>query len=152
MNQPLHEVHCAWCQAPIGESEVAGSHGICGPCVRLLQGLPDLSEAELDTLPFGVIELSGQGTVLAYNQAEQSLTGLAASQVCGRNFFGEVAPCTAVQGFQGEFQMFLTGSEPSRSFRFTFRFPSGTVRVRIMFLRKGDGALVTVRKQDGPEA
>lgn len=142
----MYDILCAWCQASIGESEVAGSHGICGPCARLLQGLPDLSEAELDRLPFGVIALSTEGTVLAYNAAEQALTGLPRAQVIGRNFFREVAPCTAVQGFQGEFHTFLARAEPARSFQFTFRFPSGSVRVRITFIRTEEGALVTVRK------
>jgi hypothetical protein len=41
-------------------------------------------------------------------------------------------------------------SEPEldapKTFRFTFRFPTGPVRVQILFLRKGAGASVAVRK------
>lgn len=144
-------VICAWCQAPIGESPVAGSHGICSACAHVVQGLPNLSEDELDDLPYGAIVLSRQGTVLAYNQAEQDLSGREAGGVIGQNFFADVAPCTAVQGFQGEFMEFMDGREPLRTFRFTFPFPTATVRVLITMLRRGEDALVMVRKAQDPE-
>ena len=139
-------VICAWCGARIGESPVEHSHGICPSCDRQLRGVPDLSESELDALPFGVIVLSEDGTVLAYNRAESELAGRKPEEVVGRHFFTDVAPCTAVQDFQGEFQAFCAGEGASKTFRFTFRFPSGSVRVQILFLRKGGGAAVAVRK------
>ena len=130
---------------------MAGSHGICAACAHQVQGLPNLSEAELDDLPYGAIILSRSGTVLAYNRAEQELSGREAGGVVGQNFFSEVAPCTAVQGFQGEFRDFMDGKAPLRSFRFTFRFPATTVRVLITLLRRGGDALVTVRKVQDPD-
>ncbi len=142
----LPEVVCAWCGARIGESPVRHSHGICPPCYRSLRGIPDLSEAELDALPYGVIGLDADGTVLAYNRAEGELAGREPGEVIGRNFFREVAPCTAVQAFQGQFEAFCGGEDLPRTFQFTFRFPAGPVRVRILFLRKGRGAVVVVRK------
>ena len=142
----MPEVTCAWCGVPIGESPVEHSHGICPGCYRQLRGVPDLSEPELDALPFGVIVLSNEGTVLAYNRAESELAGRRPEEVIGRNFFTDVAPCTAVQGFQGAFRAFCEGEGSPKSFQFTFRFPAGPVRVQILFLRKGAGASVVVRK------
>ena len=142
----MADVLCAWCGNRIGEGAVEHSHGICQACYRQLRGVPDLSEPDLDALPFGVIVLSEAGTVLAYNRAEEALAGRQARDVIGRNFFLEVAPCTSVQAFQGEFRSFCRGTEPSRTFQFTFRFPSGPVRVQIVFLRKGSGGVVAVRK------
>ncbi len=142
----MAEVLCAWCEARIGEGPVAHSHGICPACYRQLRGLPDLSEQELDALPYGVIVLAADGAVLAYNRAESELAGRAAQEVVGRNFFTEVAPCTAVQAFQGAFEAFCREEAPPRTFQFTFRFPTGAVRVQIAFVRKGDGAAVAVRK------
>ena len=146
----MADVICAWCQAVIGQSPVAHSHGICPPCYRQMRGIPDLSETELDLLPFGVIRLDAAGTVLAYNRAEGELAGRHPAEVVGRNFFREVAPCTSVQAFQGSFLAFLQGEEPSRAFRFTFHFPTGSVPVQIAFLRAGDGVNVVVKK--GPQS
>lgn len=142
----MADVLCAWCGAWIRDGGIEHSHGICLACYRRLRGIPDLSEAELDELPFGVIVLAGDGTVLAYNRAEEELAGRRSQDVIGRNFFTEVAPCTSVQAFQGQFAAFCQGPEPSRTFQFTFRFPAGPVKVQILFLHKEVGVVVVVRK------
>ncbi len=142
----MAEVLCAWCGSWIREGEIDHSHGICPACYRRLRGIPDLSEAELDELPFGVIVLAGDGLVLAYNRAEEELAGRRSQDVIGRNFFTEVAPCTSVQAFQGQFTAFCQGPEPSRTFQFTFRFPAGPVKVQILFLHKAVGCEVVVRR------
>lgn len=146
----MSDVLCAWCGTLIRQSEAEHSHGICPPCYRHLRGLPDLSEEELDELPFGAIVLAQDGTVLAYNRAEGELAGRDPREVVGRNFFTAIAPCTSVQAFQGAFLAFHQGEEPSRTFQFTFRFPGGPIRVQIVFLHKGTDVTVAVRKrQDG---
>lgn len=146
----MSDVLCAWCGTLIGQSDAAHSHGICPPCYRQLRGLPDLSERELDDLPFGAIVLAHDGTVLAYNRAEGELAGRDPREVVGRNFFTDIAPCTSVQAFLGVFQAFCASEEPSRTFRFTFRFPGGPVRVQIAFLHKGADVAVAVRKCPDP--
>ena len=146
----MSDVLCAWCGGVIGQSPIEGSHGICPPCYRELRGIPDLSEPELDELPFGVIVLSADGVVRAYNRAEGELAQREPDGVIGRNFFSEIAPCTSVQAFQGVFGEFLAGAEPSRTFRFTFPFPGRAVQVQIVFLHRGPDVLVAVRKR-GPE-
>ncbi|HEY3401712.1 MAG TPA: PAS domain-containing protein [Geothrix sp.] len=142
----MADVLCAWCGALIGQSAAEHSHGICRTCSQQLRGLPELSETELDELPFGVIVLAEDGTVLTYNRAEGELAGRRPQEVVGHNFFTEVAPCTSVQAFLGGFREFCRGDEPSKTFKFTFRFPGGPVRVQIVFLRKGQEVAVAVRK------
>ena len=53
-----------------------------------------LGDDELDELPFGVIEMDLQGTVLRYNATESDYSGLPRERVVGRHFFREVAPCS----------------------------------------------------------
>jgi len=60
----------------------------------LLDRLEGMDDTALDSLPFGVIAMSEDGTVASYNVAESRLSGLTPSNVIGRNFFSSVAPCT----------------------------------------------------------
>ena len=60
----------------------------------LFDWLNSATVVELDTLPYGVIAMSLDGTVEAYNLAESKLAGLTPERVIGKNFFSSVAPCT----------------------------------------------------------
>lgn len=62
--------------------------------LELARRLDAMGSEELDALEYGVIRMSRDGEVTAYNLAEQQLSGLRPDQVVGRNFFSEVAPCT----------------------------------------------------------
>jgi photoactive yellow protein len=100
------------------------------------QTIFDLPESEIDDLPFGLIAVDHEGTIEQYNSFESRLSRLPRERVIGRNFFRDVAPCTAVQGFQGRFQRFVEEEgEGAESFDFLFRFPFGTQHVSITFLR-----------------
>ena len=69
-----------------------------------MERIDDLSSEEFDELPFGAIKLDSTGRILAYNAMEESISGRRAEDVLGRDFFTEVAPCTNVQGFAGQFR------------------------------------------------
>lgn len=98
--------------------------------------LSDLSEAEVDTLPFGLIAVDAEGTIEQYNAYESRLARLAKERVIGRNFFRDVAPCTAVKEFQGRFEVFAQGTgDAAESFDYDFTFPFGRQHVNITFLR-----------------
>ena len=106
-------VICAWCSAQItrGNLKSALSHGICLPCMAAAAGHPiaDLSHVPpevLDALPYGAIQLTGDGVITAYSRAESELSGLSPDRVIGKNFFRQVAPCTAVREFQGALERF----------------------------------------------
>ncbi len=52
-----------------------------------------MSPLELDSLSFGVIQMSAGGQVTAYNTWESEKAGLSKDRVLHRNFFADVAPC-----------------------------------------------------------
>lgn len=71
-----------------------------------------LNPAQLDSLPFGAIQLDHTGTILQYNDYESRLAGIDKAKAIGKNFFTEVAPCTDVKEFRGRF----TEGSPENSF------------------------------------
>ena len=102
------------------------------------QRIFDLPEDQIDTLPFGLIGVDADGRIDQYNAYESRLSRLSKDRVIGRNFFTEVAPCTAVKEFQGRFERFAAEPGPgAESFDFAFRFPFGLQFVSITFLRSG---------------
>jgi photoactive yellow protein len=109
------------------------------------QDLFELSEREIDELPFGLIAVDFEGKIEQYNSYESSLARLSKERVIGRNFFRDVAPCTAVQAFQGRFERFV--QEPgdgAESFDFVFPFPFGRQHVKITFLRSGKSRQIKI--------
>ncbi len=93
-----------------------------------------LSPNELDQLPYGLICIDAQGRVVHYNDVESRLARLPKERVVGRNFFTDVAPCTRVREFEGEFRALV--KDPSsvrvRSFDFIFRFGHSEQHVTIV--------------------
>jgi photoactive yellow protein len=81
-----------------------------------------IGERELDSLPYGVIQLDSLGTVLRYNACEAGLSGLNKQRVVGKNFFKQIAPCTDVQEFYGRFREGIDAGELHCTFRFHFAF------------------------------
>jgi len=101
-----------------------------------VQEILDLPADRIDALPFGLISVDADGTIAQYNAYESQLSRLSKDRVIGRNFFFDVAPCTAVKEFQGRFERFA--AEPGRgaeSFDFVFPFAFGRQRVNVTFLR-----------------
>ena len=96
----------------------------------------DLSETEIDALPFGLIAVDLDGTIAQYNAYESRLARLAKERVIGRNFFRDVAPCTAVKEFRGRFERFAgEEGDGAESFDFAFPFAFGKQYVNVTFLR-----------------
>lgn len=87
-------------------------------------GIDALSDDGLDALPYGVIQLSVDGKILKYNQFESDFAQLRKEQVIGRNFFLEVAPCTAVKEFQGRFKKVTSTKGHCATFEFTYELHS----------------------------
>jgi photoactive yellow protein len=88
----------------------------------IFQIVNSVSEPELDSLPYGVIQLDAEGAVLRYNACEESLSGLSRQKVVGKNFFKQVAPCADVQEFHGRFSAGVAAGELHSTFRFHFPF------------------------------
>jgi photoactive yellow protein len=86
------------------------------------QNVHSMSEQELDALPYGVIQLDTEGTVLRYNKHEAGLSGLSQGRVVGKNFFKHIAPCTDIQEFYGRFRDGVAAGKLHCTFRFHFAF------------------------------
>jgi len=105
----------------------------------------DLPDSDIDTLPFGLISVDAAGTIEQYNSYESKMARLSKERVIGRNFFADVAPCAAVQEFQGRFEIFARGTgDATESFDFQFRFPFGRQHVNITFLRSAKNKQIKI--------
>ena len=98
------------------------SSAAAAPNPYTLQTISSMGEKELDALPYGVIQLDAQGTVLRYNAFEAKLSGLTQQNVVGKNFFKQVAPCTDIKDFYGRFLEGMTARKLQCTFRFHFAF------------------------------
>jgi photoactive yellow protein len=107
---------------------------------------------EVDALPFGAIVIDTSGTIIRYNQFEARLSQLDAKRVIGKNFFRDIAPCTAVHAFEGRMREFLDSAEQySVTFNYRFTFAHGPVDVEISFMRlPSDDILIAVDRVGAP--
>jgi photoactive yellow protein len=97
----------------------------------LLDRLEAADDTELDALPFGVVAMSKDGTVVSYNVAEGRLSGLTPANVLGRNFFSAVAPCTNnfLVAYRFETESVL---DAVIDYVFTLRIRPTAVRLRLL--------------------
>jgi photoactive yellow protein len=101
--------------------------------------LADLAPAQLDELPLGAVVIDSAGTISAYNSYEAEMAHLDPQRVIGRNFFRDIAPCTAVKEFEGRMREFMRSKEQvSESFDYFFPFAHAPVDVTITFLKLPD--------------
>ena len=98
------------------------------------QDLTQLSAAEFDAMPFGMIRLNRQGVIKAYNQWEAALARRSVHEVIGKNFFTDVAPCTNVAEFRGKLEELFQSPTKTHIFDYNFAFPWGVRRVRVRFV------------------
>jgi photoactive yellow protein len=111
--------------------------------------LAEMSPEQLDVLPFGAIVVDFEGNVASYNQYEAALSHLDAERVVGKNFFHDIAPCTAVQAFQGKMREFVRSKERvSEAFDYFFPFAHGATDVSITFVKLPDrkSILIAIEK------
>lgn len=101
---------------------------------RTADELGKMSRAQLDELPYGVIELAADGTILSYNAGESQISGRQPEKVIGKNFFTEVAPCTDVREFHGRFLDLIEHRAVNHEFDFVFPFPEKAIAVSITML------------------
>jgi len=60
----------------------------------ILKWLDEQPNEILDSLNFGLVKMSKNGTVVFYNKAEELITGVKSENTIGKHFFTQVAPCT----------------------------------------------------------
>jgi photoactive yellow protein len=145
-------VVCAWCAAEMRRGNLSSplSHGICLPCMAGAAGQPveDLSGIDadlLDALPFGAIQLSGDGVIVGYSRGESTLSGLAAKDVIGKHFFRDVAPCASVKEFAGKFAELRSGGRSGLvKLRFVFKYARGAKLVEIAMVHDAATDITTL--------
>src|SRR5271154_4129554 len=145
-------VVCAWCAAEMRRGNLSSplSHGICLACLAGAAGqaVEDLSGVDadlLDALPFGAIQLTGDGVITGYSRGESALSGLAAKQVIGKHFFRDVAPCASVKEFAGKFAELRAGGEGGRAkLRFVFKYARGAKLVEIAMVHEAGTDVTTL--------
>ena len=133
------------------------SYGICSACVgagaRSVNRVTELDLVSADALPFGLVVLDADATVVVYNRPEAELSGLDQNAVIGTSFFGHVAPCTAVEDFQGRFNRLQRRKVTAvERFTFLFRFKEGDKLVRVSMAYDASSALTTLLVSLAPNA
>lgn len=120
-----------------------------------MENVDDMDADELDELPFGAIQLDPSGKVLSYNSTESEISGREPSEVLGKDFFEEVAPCTNVQQFAGKFRRGVEDGTLNAVFPYLFDFEMEPTRVwvRLFYSDRTNSAWVFVTRQnDGDES
>jgi len=111
--------------------------------IPLSQDTPQINFATLDLLPYGIIVVNDDGTILYYNAREEQIACRKREDVIGKNFFTEVAPCTQVQEFHGRFRETMHTKGAVATFQFRFPFPDRPREVEISLTNfENDGALL----------
>jgi photoactive yellow protein len=94
----------------------------------------ELTDAELDALPYGVVEMDLAGEVLRYNATESRYSGLSRERVLGRHFFRDVAPCSNNRHVAGRFEQLAL----DETLAYTFSLRMRPVPVTLRLLRSAD--------------
>ncbi len=117
----------------------------------VLEAADDMTPAELDDLPYGMIQLDASGRILRFNAVESRLASLPQAQQIGKHFFTEVAPCTKVQAFYGRFREGVTHESLDCTFQFHFAFKQNPrdVTVRLFYSRRTRSVWVMVSDREG---
>ena len=112
----------------------------------LFHRVDNLGTSDLDSLPFGLIQLDRNGRILKFNQTEAQLARINRDRQIGRSFFDEVAPCTKVRDFYGRFQAGLEARSLYETFGFVFKFDHGwrNVAITMFYSDKTDSVWVLV--------
>jgi photoactive yellow protein len=93
--------------------------------------LGKLSNAQIDQLAFGAVQLDSTGKILTFNAAEAGMTGRNAASVIGKNFFREVAPCTNSPSFKGVFDAGVQKGDLNTMFEYLFDDNMVATKVKI---------------------
>ncbi|MEF8792545.1 photoactive yellow protein [Thiohalorhabdus sp.] len=115
---------------------------------NIFNALADMDGEAMNSLPFGVIRLDREGTILEYNLTEGQLTGTDPRKVMGQNFFRDVAPCTVNPQFYGRFVEGLEKGELDTVFEYIFDHQMATERVKVHMRKSGgeDSVWILVKR------
>ena len=120
--------------------------GVHAQADDLLRQVDQLTARDMDTLPFGLIQLDRSGRILKFNQTEAKMARIDRDRQIGRNFFDDVAPCTKVKDFYGRFMAGLRERSLYETFGFVFKFDHGwrNVAITLFYSEKTDSVWVLI--------
>jgi photoactive yellow protein len=98
----------------------------------LIGWLEAASPADLDRLPYGLIAMARDWTVMHYNRTESALSGLTPARLIGRPFFATVALCMDNALVAGRFER---ANELDSLVDYVFTFKVTPVKVRLRLLK-----------------
>ena len=118
---------------------------------EILSAADTMSGDELDTLPYGMIQLDATGRILKYNAVESRLAQLPKESTIGKKFFSEVAPCTKVRQFYGQFKegVLRESLDTTFSFHFAFKQNPRDVTVRLFYSKRTRSVWVMISDREG---
>lgn len=119
---------------------------------EFLSTIPDESRKGL---PFGLIKLDLQGTVLEYNMAESEMMGVNPSWAIGKNFFNDVATCTKPKEFYGRFKEGVDKGFLNTVFDYSFNHQGIVTVVKVTMITMPDhlgkkSVLVMIKRANKP--
>jgi photoactive yellow protein len=102
--------------------------------------LDDLDDRALDDLPFGVVCLDDQMTVIKMNRVESEASGIQRWRAIGRDFFRDIAPGPTNAALAKEVRAFaanprISPCKPSAPIRHTFKRRAGADTATIELVR-----------------
>jgi photoactive yellow protein len=97
--------------------------------------LARMSDAQLDQLSFGAVQVDAKGTILKYNTTEGDITGRDPKAVVGKNFFTEIAPCTNRREFKGIFDAGVKQDNLNTLFEYVFDYQMTSMKVKVHMKR-----------------
>ncbi len=93
--------------------------------------LSRMTDAQLDKLAFGAVQVDRTGRILKYNATEGAITGRDPQAMLGRNFFTEVAPCTNRREFKGVFDDGVRAGKLNALFEYSFDHKMSPTKVKV---------------------
>ena len=94
---------------------------------NILQKEPERAER----LAFGAVLLDRTGKIVKYNKAEGLIVGRDPSDVIGKNFWNDIAPCAKGKKFHGQFLKFAQTGKVNTMLDYEFDYKMKPVKVRI---------------------
>ncbi len=107
----------------------------------LAEAVQRLTSEQIDTLPYGVINLDADGAVRLFNKAEAQLSGYKNRPSHGRMFFIDVAPCMNNAYFKGRIDQARNAGTLDISFSFVGDFNDAERELTVRVQSADDGGI-----------
>jgi len=117
----------------------------------LVPFLDRMTVEELDTLPYGIVQLDADGRVLSFNRAEAEDTGFTRQRPIGRDFFSDVSPSAFGEEIFGRYVTAFSTRHLDETFRFTFTHGAmpRSVQMRMYFAARTSTLWIFTANPDG---